>query len=114
MIGEIHRVLKPGGKAILMMYHTNSWLFYISKLMNVKLGREEAPVFNTYTINEFKDMLKAFSKVEIQFERFPVATRVHKGFLAKIYNTVFVPVFNLIPRVITKPIGAHLIAISIK
>jgi len=82
--------------------------------MNFKLGREDAPVFNRYSIKEFAEMLKGFSKVEIQFERFPVPTRIHKGFLAKIYNIVFVPVFNLIPRAIIKPLGAHLIAISVK
>ena len=114
MISEIHRVLKPGGKAILMMYHKNSWLFYIARLTIFKLGREDAPVFNTYENQEFRQLLGEFRKVDILVERFPVATRIHKGFLANIYNYIFVPAFKLIPRKFIKRFGAHLIAISFK
>jgi len=114
MISEIHRVLKPGGKAILMMYNSNSWLYYLSKVMNFKLGREDAPVFNTYSKTEFQDMLKDFSNIKIQIERFPVETRIHKGFFAQIYNIIVVPIFKFIPKALVKPLGAHLIAISVK
>ncbi len=114
MIYEIHRVLKPGGKAILMMYNKNSWLYYFSKIMKFKLGREDAPVFNTYSTNEFKQMLSIFSETTIQYERFPVATRIHKGIFAFFYNSIVVPAFNLIPRATIRPLGAHLIAISVK
>jgi len=30
IVSEIHRVLKPGGKAIIMLYHKNSFNYYIS------------------------------------------------------------------------------------
>jgi ubiquinone/menaquinone biosynthesis C-methylase UbiE len=114
MILEIHRVLKPGAKAILMMYNKNSWLYYFSKIMNFKLGREDAPVFKTYSANEFMQMLTMFSQTTMQYERFPLETRIHKGVFAFFYNRVVVPAFNLIPREIIRSLGAHLIVISVK
>lgn len=114
MISEIYRVLKPGGEAILMMYHRNSWLYYLADLFGFRLGREDAPVFKTYSIDEFQRILKDFSHSEILTVRFPVKTRLHKGLKASIYNCLFVPFFNLIPKAIVGPFGAHLIAKAIK
>jgi ubiquinone/menaquinone biosynthesis C-methylase UbiE len=110
MVREIYRVLKPGGEAILMMYHRNSWLFFIAELLGFRLGREDAPVFKTYSIDEFQRMLKDFSHSEILTVRFPVKTRIHKGLKATIYNRFFVPFFNLIPEAMVRRFGAHLIA----
>jgi ubiquinone/menaquinone biosynthesis C-methylase UbiE len=110
MVREIKRVLKPGGDAILMMYHRNSWLFFIADLLGIRLGREDAPVFRTYSIVEFERMLKDFSHSEILTVRFPVKTRIHRGPKAAIYNRLFVPLFNLIPEAMVRRFGAHLIA----
>jgi len=110
MVREINRVLKPGGEAILMMYHRNSWLFFFADLLGFRLGREDAPVFKTYSIDEFQRMLKNFSHSEILTVRFPVKTRIHKGPKAAIYNRLFVPLFNLIPEAMVRRFGAHLIA----
>ncbi len=114
MIREIHRVLKPGGAARLMMYHRNSWLFFLAKLFGVRLERDDAPVFNTYTINEFRLMLSCFSKVEIIVDRFPVPNRIQKGIKTSLYNSLFVPFFNMIPKSIVRHTGAHLIAKAVK
>lgn len=114
MIDEVHRVLKPGGKAILMMYHRNSWLFFVAEIFGFKLGREDAPVFKTYSLEEFKKMLGVFSHIETFIVRFPVKTGIHKGLKASIYNNLFVPFFNLIPKPMVRLFGAHLIAKAIK
>lgn len=114
MVSEIHRVLKTGGEAILMMYNRNSWLFILAKLFGVKLEREDAPIFNTYSINVFRKMLRSFSHVDIIIERLPVRTRIHKGMKASFYNSLFVPVFNMIPRSVVRLFGAHIIAKCIK
>lgn len=114
MISEIYRVLKPGGEAILMMYHRNSWLFFLADLLGMRLGRDDAPLFKTYSIGEFQRMLGDFSHSEILTVRFPVKTRIHKGLKAAIYNWLFVPVFNLIPEAVVRRFGAHLIAKAAK
>lgn len=114
MIIEIHRVLRPGGTAILMVYNTYSWLFALSKIMKVELEHEDAPVIRTYSIKAFKALLEPFERSEIIPERFPVRSKLHKGLKATIYNNLFVDVFNTMPRSWVKPLGWHLIALSKK
>ncbi len=114
MIYEIRRVLKAGGEAILMMYHRNSWLFFLTKLLGVRLERDNSPVFNTYSHSEFRQMLSDFSHVKIITDRFPLRTRLHRGIKGGLFNNLFVPAFKLIPKKIVRPFGAHLIAKAIK
>jgi SAM-dependent methyltransferase len=114
MIQEIHRILKPGGQAILMVYNRYSWLKLLSNLFAVKLEHEDAPVLNTYSIPEFRNLLRAFSHVEIIPERFPVPTRLHRGVKAAVYNALFVSAFNVLPRAIVRPFGWHLMAMAKK
>lgn len=114
MVEEIKRVLKPGGHAILMVYNRYSWLNCLSKCSRVKLEHEDAPVLNTYSIPQFREMLRGFSHVEIIPERFPVPTRLHPGIKAMVYNALFVSMFNLLPKTIIRPFGWHLVAKTIK
>lgn len=114
IIREIYRVLKPRGQAILMVYNRYSWLNLLSKLFGVKLEHEDAPVLRKYSIRDFRSMLSAFSRVEIIPERFPVRTRLHSGLKAKLYNTLFVDAFNLIPKALVRPLGWHLIAKAVR
>ena len=57
LIAECHRVLKPGGEAIFMVYNRVSWLNAMSKLMKVQLEHEDAPVLKKYSIGEFRELL---------------------------------------------------------
>lgn len=114
MIEEIKRVLKPGGQAILMVYNRYSWLNCLSKVCHLDLEHEDAPVLDTYSISQFRKLLRGFARVEIIPERFPVPTRLHRGPKAVLYNTLFVPTFNLLPKTFIRPFGWHLIAKAIK
>ncbi len=110
MARELHRVLKPGGEAIAMVYNRISWLNALSKVMKVNLEHEDAPVLNKYAIAEFKKMLMPFAQVRIVPERFPVASKLHKGWKAMLYNGMFVPAFTILPRFLVQPLGWHLMA----
>jgi 2-polyprenyl-3-methyl-5-hydroxy-6-metoxy-1,4-benzoquinol methylase len=114
MISEIHRVLRPGGQAILMVYNTYSWLLALSKLMKVELEHEDAPVIRTYSIKSFKRMLQSFASVKIVPERFPVPSKLHRGLKATLYNKIFVGSFNSLPRSWVRPLGWHLMAFANK
>jgi SAM-dependent methyltransferase len=114
IVQEALRVLKPGGTAIFMVYNRVSWLHALSKVMKVALEHEDAPVLRLYSIPEFRDLIRGFSKTTIIPERFPVKSRLHKGWKAVAYNSVFVGLFNAIPRPLVRRFGWHLMAICVK
>ena len=114
MVEQSYRVLKEGGEFIGMVYNAKGWLMMLSKLMKVGLEHEDAPVLDLYTIKEFKELLSEFKEVKLVPERFPVKTRLHKGLKAFFYNTLFVNMFNLIPRSLVRPWGWHIMAFGIK
>jgi len=114
MIGEIYRTLKPGGTAILMVYNRFSWLNAMSQVMHVGLEHDDAPVFRVFSRREFHGLLQPFRQFRIIPERFPVYSRLHRGWKALMYNQIFVPGFNLLPRRLVRPLGWHLLAIATK
>lgn len=110
VIAEIHRVLRPGGTAILMSINRHSWLFAMHRLMKIEIDYLDAPEFHTFTPAEFRALLAPFPQQRLTTERFPVRTLVHKGLKARIFNTFFVDPFNALPRRITQNLGYHLLA----
>lgn len=114
MVSEIHRVLKPGGEAIVMVYNRNSWLNFMRKLTKVSLEHEDAPVLKKYSISELKGFLLPFKDYQIIPERFPVKTKLHSGWKARLFNDVFVGTFNLMPKTWVRPLGWHLLAFATK
>ena len=47
-------------------------------------------------------------------ERFPVKSRLHKGWKGAVYNTMFVGTFNALPRSLVRRFGWHLLAFCTK
>jgi len=114
MINEIFRVLKPGGLAIMMVYNRLSWLNFLSKVLKVKMEHTDAPILKKYSKREFLALLSKFSNVSPIHERFPVKSKLQKGLKAIFFNSLFVPLFNLIPKILTRRTGWHLLVFANK
>jgi SAM-dependent methyltransferase len=110
LVAECRRVLKPGGQAIFQVYNRISWLNALSKLMKVPLEHEDAPVLLKFSAGEFRALLEGFREVRIVEERFPVKSRLHKGWKGAAFNTLFVGTFNALPRALVRRFGWHLLA----
>jgi len=114
VVKECHRVLRPGGLALFQVYNRISWLNALSKVMKTPLEHEDAPQLRRYSIPEFRARLAPFASVEIIPERFPVKSRLHKGWKGAAYNAAFVGTFNALPRAWVRRFGWHLIALCRK
>ena len=110
LVNECRRVLKPGGLAIFQVYNRVSWLNGLSKLMKVGLEHDDAPVLLKFSIPEFRRLLAGFADTRIVPERFPVKSRLHKGWKGAVYNGVFVGTFNVLPKALVRRYGWHLLA----
>lgn len=110
LIDECRRVLGPGGEAVFQVYNRISWLNALSKVMNVPLEHEDAPVLRKYSAAEFRALLGGFRDVRIVEERFPVTSRLHGGWKGLLFNTFFVGAFNALPRRLVRRFGWHLLA----
>jgi SAM-dependent methyltransferase len=113
VVRECHRVVRPGGLAV-QVYNRISWLQLLSKVTAVPLEHEDAPVLRRYSIAEFRRLLAPFASVEIVPERFPVKSRLHKGWKGAVFNAGFVGPFNALPRAWVRRFGWHLLALARK
>jgi len=90
-IGESHRVLKPGGTAKVMLYHRNSWGYWVDMMFRLGIVRGEffrglssadilskyvefneaggRPLVKVYSRSEARGMFSMFSKVRIDVEQ---------------------------------------------
>jgi SAM-dependent methyltransferase len=109
-IDEVHRVLKPGGEAVIMLYHRLSWFWLLSKATRtpVEHADADAPIVRVYSTGEVRRLFHKFSKVDVATERFPAKTKKFKGLKGLGFNGVFVPIFNALPTSITGRWGWHL------
>lgn len=110
LVDECRRVLKPGGEAVFQVYNRISWLNALSRLMKQPLEHEDAPVLLKFSIGEFRALLRGFTDVRIVPERFPVHSRLHRGWKGLLFNTCFVGAFNALPRSLVERFGWHLLA----
>lgn len=110
MVCEIHRVLKPGGTALLMAINRCSWLYFMHRIAGVKIDHMDAPVFHKMDLRDFTKLTAPFSDKKIKLYRFPKKTEVHKGWKAAVYNTFFVDLFHALPTRMTRNTGYHMLA----
>ncbi len=75
-LDEIHRILAPGGRAVIMLYHRNSLNNLVHRLLRIPYDNirdrrpfgKDANFVYRYSRGEIRRMLSRFSQVEIKVE----------------------------------------------
>lgn len=104
-IKEAHRVLKPGGRAIIShFYRKPSWMYLLHRWgrENIEYRQEDPPVNEFLTEQEILAMFEGFEVVEAVQEHYRALPVCRRGLKAALYKYGFKPVYNLIPESIAK------------
>lgn len=66
-VDEAYRVVKPGGQALIMLYHRRSLNELVHRLTRVPFEERDelCPVVRRYTVEEIRRMFSRFSNVEV-------------------------------------------------
>jgi len=115
-VAEVRRVLKPGGEAVITLYYKYSWKILLSKFgrVNFEFSHEDAPITRLYSKKDLRKLFSDFSNVDIFLDYIKATKSPRKGFLAGLFNYVFVPVYNLLPTFIRKHFGHAIVVIAVK
>lgn len=72
-IDEVLRVLKPGGSAIIMLYHRRSFNYVVHRILNAPFDgnrKDRCPIERAYTKKEVYEMFRNFQDVSIDVQYF--------------------------------------------
>ena len=115
-VSEIHRVLRPGARVMVMLYNRWSWYWLLTRLTGTNVESElgDPPLNRVHSRREAEDLFKRFSRVSVSCERSPRETRRRSGTWAYLYNRGFVPLYGVLPGVLTRRLGWHLVVRGVK
>ncbi len=114
-VSEVLRALKPGGEAVITLYYKYSWKILLSQAgkVNFEFAHEDAPITRLYDKKDLRKMFSAFSDVDVFLDYTRATKSPRKGFLAGIFNNIFVPLYNILPGFIRNNFG-HAICVVAK
>jgi 2-polyprenyl-3-methyl-5-hydroxy-6-metoxy-1,4-benzoquinol methylase len=107
-ISEVHRVLKPGGRAIIShFYRKPSWMYWLSRLgrENIEHEEKDPPVTDFLTEAEIRAMFQGFAIEEAVAEHYRALPVARRGLKAAMYTYGFRPLYNLLPAPLAKSLA---------
>ena len=115
-IAEMFRVLRPGGKMMVILYHRRSWFYLLHKLtgVNIEFGDKDAPIINAYTRRELRSLFGNLRNIKIACEYYYPLQTNRTGLLSIVYNYAFVPGIKILPVGLIKHFGWHLVLTGVK
>lgn len=105
LVAEVVRVLRPGGLALFMTYHSRSWMTVVASLSGGLGGHADAPHFRLFSRLGLQRLLAPMGEVKLWTDRFPgqgPAARPGLRLLAGVWKTL--------PPTSTRHLGWHLLA----
>ena len=113
---QVYRVLKPGGEALVTLYHSRSWYWLLVTFSGTKVESEKGdpPLNRAHSIKEVRKLFKDYSSVQITLDRFPIKTNRRRGLKSFLFNWIFVPITKIIPTPLMRPFGWHIIVKAVK
>lgn len=115
-VSEIHRVLKPGGRAMVSIYYKYSWKILLTRLarINFEFAHEDAPITRLYSKRDMRRLFSAFQDVRVSLGHTRATRSARSGALSGLFNTVALPAYNLLPGVVRDRFGHMVVAIGQK
>jgi ubiquinone/menaquinone biosynthesis C-methylase UbiE len=104
-IREIHRVLKPGGHAILShFYRKPSWMQFVSRFgrENIEFKDQDPPVTEFRTERQILSMFEGFEVVETAQDHYRMLPISRRGWKAVLFSYGLRPVYNRLPQALAK------------
>lgn len=115
-VSEVHRVLRFGGEAVIMLYNRHSWFNLVAAVSGTPIEHpdRDAPIVRRYTTRECRRLFRRFRDVRIHVDRFPKRTVKFDNLFSKLNNYVLVPFFEYLPNFIKRPFGWHIMIRAVK
>lgn len=114
---EVRRVLKSGGRAIIShFYRKPSWMYIVSRLgrENIEFSANDPPVTDFLSENEVLMMFEGYEIAETAREHYRALPIARSGFKAYLYNWIFKPIYNIIPKFFAERLAYKYSVIAIK
>ena len=105
-VQEARRVLKPGGEALIMLYHRHSLNELVHRLLGVPFEEKDAlcPVVRRFTRSEIMEMFSTFAQVDIDVDYL----------FGEGYGAVYRWFPNSLYRILSRRFGWHLMIRAVR
>jgi SAM-dependent methyltransferase len=98
---EIHRVLRPGGRAIMCHFYRRPSLFHaLSRLGGVDVvasGKNAPPLIDFFSEAELRDLFAGYRIERLDREHLRLIPGIRRGVKGALYNYGVCPLYNLLP-----------------